>query len=123
MDKSPYAASGVDTSAGDRAVELMKKAVSASHSSRVVGGLGGFAGLYDASFLSSYRHPVLATSTDGGDTWKNLEVSEKPFEPTGKGFFGDYNNISAHDGRVRPIWTRNDEGVLSIWTAFMDGYE
>ncbi len=68
MDKSPYAASGVDTSAGDRAVELMKKAVSASHSSRVVGGLGGFAGLYDASFLSSYRHPVLATSTDGVGT-------------------------------------------------------
>ena len=65
---SPYADSGVDTNAGDRAVDLMKEAVTASHSSRVVGGIGGFAGLYDASFLLSYRHPVLATSTDGVGT-------------------------------------------------------
>jgi phosphoribosylformylglycinamidine cyclo-ligase len=46
----------------------MKQAVQASHSSRVLGGLGGFAGLYDASFLTSYRHPILATSTDGVGT-------------------------------------------------------
>lgn len=65
---SPYADSGVDTSAGDRAVDLMKRAVTASHSSRVVGGLGGFAGVYDASFLTAYRHPLLATSTDGVGT-------------------------------------------------------
>jgi phosphoribosylformylglycinamidine cyclo-ligase len=67
-ETSPYAHSGVDTHAGDRAVELMKKAVMASHSSRVMGGLGGFAGLYDASFLTSYRRPILATSTDGVGT-------------------------------------------------------
>lgn len=67
-EKTPYAQSGVDTGAGDRAVDLMKKAVSASHSSRVMGGIGGFAGLYDASFLRAYRHPVLATSTDGVGT-------------------------------------------------------
>ena len=65
---SPYHASGVDTHAGDRAVELMKKAVTASHSIRVIGGLGGFAGLYDASFLTSFRKPILATSTDGVGT-------------------------------------------------------
>jgi phosphoribosylformylglycinamidine cyclo-ligase len=67
-EPSPYQSSGVDTSAGDKAVELMKSAVLASHSSRVIGGVGGFAGLYDASFLSSYRHPILATSTDGVGT-------------------------------------------------------
>lgn len=67
-ESSPYQSSGVDTSAGDKAVELMKSAVLASHSSRVIGGVGGFAGLYDASFLSSYRHPILATSTDGVGT-------------------------------------------------------
>jgi len=65
---SPYQQSGVDTSAGDKAVELMKQAVQASHSSRVVGGLGGFAGLYDASFLTSFHRPILATSTDGVGT-------------------------------------------------------
>jgi len=67
-EPSPYQSSGVDTTAGDRAVELMKAAVLGSHSSRVMGGVGGFAGLYDASFLMSYTHPVLATSTDGVGT-------------------------------------------------------
>lgn len=65
---SPYAESGVDTRAGDMAVGMMKKAVAASHSARVVGGIGGFAGLYDASFLTSFRRPLLATSTDGVGT-------------------------------------------------------
>ena len=65
---SPYQSSGVDTSAGDRAVDLMKAALTRSHSPRVIGGVGGFAGLYDASFLTSYRAPILATSTDGVGT-------------------------------------------------------
>ena len=47
---------------GDRAVELMKDAVKATHNASVVGGVGGFAGLYDLSALSSYRKPYLATS-------------------------------------------------------------
>ncbi len=64
----PYASSGVDTAAGDRAVELMKKAVSATHGDLVLTGVGGFAGLVDAGFLKNYRHPVLATSTDGVGT-------------------------------------------------------
>ena len=63
-----YAAAGVDTEAGDKAVELMKDAVRATHSARVLGGVGGFAGLYDASFLTRYRKPLLATSTDGVGT-------------------------------------------------------
>jgi Neuraminidase (sialidase) len=64
----------------------------------------------------------VASSYDGGDTWKNLKVSTKSFRPNPKQFFGDYNNISAYDGVVRPIWTRNDEGILSVWTAILDGY-
>jgi phosphoribosylformylglycinamidine cyclo-ligase len=65
---SSYAAAGVDTAAGDLAVELMKRAVSATHTSSVFGGVGGFAGLYDVSFLTSFRRPLLATSTDGVGT-------------------------------------------------------
>ena len=64
----------------------------------------------------------VASSYDGGLTWKNLLVSEDSFRPDPKTFFGDYNNISAHGGIVRPIWTRHDDGVLTIWTAFLDGY-
>ena len=63
-----YAAAGVDTQAGDRAVELMKEAVRATHGPQVLGGVGGFAGLYDAGALTAYRHPLLASSTDGVGT-------------------------------------------------------
>lgn len=63
-----YASSGVDVEAGDRAVELMKSAVSATHNKLVLGGVGGFAGMIDAAFLKSYEHPILATSTDGVGT-------------------------------------------------------
>ncbi|MBF4575705.1 phosphoribosylformylglycinamidine cyclo-ligase [Frondihabitans sp. VKM Ac-2883] len=65
---SSYAAAGVDTAAGDLAVELMKSAVSATHTTNVMGGVGGFAGLFDVSFLKSFDRPLLATSTDGVGT-------------------------------------------------------
>ena len=67
-EANAYAAAGVDTEAGDLAVELMKRAVGATHNSLVVGGLGGFAGMMDVSFLKSYERPLLATSTDGVGT-------------------------------------------------------
>ena len=63
-----YAASGVDIEAGDRAVELMKAWVAKASRPEVVGGIGGFAGLFDASALKAYRRPLLATSTDGVGT-------------------------------------------------------
>lgn len=63
-----YAAAGVDIEAGDRAVALMKEWVAKTQRPEVVGGLGGFAGLFDASALANYRRPLLATSTDGVGT-------------------------------------------------------
>ncbi len=65
---SSYAEAGVDTAAGDLAVELMKAAVARTHGPGVVGGVGGFAGLFDVSFLKSFDRPLLATSTDGVGT-------------------------------------------------------
>lgn len=63
-----YASAGVDVEAGDKAVELMKSAVRAAQRPEVLGGLGGFAGLFDATVLTRMEHPVLATSTDGVGT-------------------------------------------------------
>jgi len=65
---NPYAAAGVDTAAGDLAVELMKSAVKRTHGAEVLGGVGGFAGLFDASVFKEYDKPLLATSTDGVGT-------------------------------------------------------
>ena len=63
-----YKDSGVDIDAGDRAVELMKASIAKASRPEVMGGIGGFAGLFDASALKNMRRPLLATSTDGVGT-------------------------------------------------------
>jgi len=63
-----YRDSGVDIDAGERAVELMKVSIAKASRNEVVGGIGGFAGLFDASALKHYTKPLLATSTDGVGT-------------------------------------------------------
>jgi phosphoribosylformylglycinamidine cyclo-ligase len=63
-----YASAGVDVEAGDRAVELMKASVRRASRPEVLGGLGGFAGMFDASAIAGMTRPILATSTDGVGT-------------------------------------------------------
>jgi phosphoribosylformylglycinamidine cyclo-ligase len=62
-----YASAGVDIAAGDRAVELMKAHVKRTSRPEMLGGLGGFAGLFQLD-LARYPQPVLASSTDGVGT-------------------------------------------------------
>jgi len=66
--RASYAAAGVDIAAGDRAVELMRAAVGRTTRPEVIGGIGGFAGLFDGAKLAGMRRPLLATSTDGVGT-------------------------------------------------------
>ena len=63
-----YAEAGVSIEAADTAIELMKGWVEKARRPEMIGGLGGFAGLFDASALTRYKHPLLATSTDGVGT-------------------------------------------------------
>ncbi|WP_372728935.1 phosphoribosylformylglycinamidine cyclo-ligase [Nocardioides sp.] len=63
-----YAAAGVSIEAADKAIELMKVWVEKARRPEMIGGLGGFAGLFDASALKKYDRPLLATSTDGVGT-------------------------------------------------------
>ena len=65
---SSYARAGVDIAAGERAVDLIRSAVARTAGPEVMGGIGGFAGLFDASKLTGYRRPLLATATDGVGT-------------------------------------------------------
>lgn len=62
----------------------------------------------------------LAYSTDGGNTFVNKKISESPFLPNDAMFFGDYNDISAYNGMIRPIWTRLEKRELSVWTALIE---
>ncbi len=76
---------------------------------------------YDRRNYEDNRTDVfMAYSTDGGQSFKNVKISEKPFTPVSFTFFGDYNNIAAYNGRIRPIWTRYQDGKLSVWTALID---
>ena len=61
-----YAAAGVDIAAGDRAVELFAPLAKKASRPEVMGGLGGFAGLF--SLKGDYKEPLLAASTDGVGT-------------------------------------------------------
>ncbi len=59
----------------------------------------------------------LARSTDGGSTFRNINISEKPFIPTDDIFFGDYTGIDARNDFAACIWTRMDKGILSVQYA------
>ncbi len=61
-EETSYEAAGVSIERGERAVDLMREAVGRTHGPQVLGGPGGFAGLYA---LAGYREPVLASTIDG----------------------------------------------------------
>lgn len=76
---------------------------------------------YDRRRFKNNRTDVVwAYSTDGGSTFQEKIISETPFLPDQRVFFGDYLGISAVDGRVRPIWPRMDNGRISLWVALID---
>jgi phosphoribosylformylglycinamidine cyclo-ligase len=66
QDGASYATAGVDIDAGERAVELFTPLARKAGRPEVVGGLGGFAGLF--ALKKNYTEPLLAASTDGVGT-------------------------------------------------------
>ncbi|MBN2558818.1 MAG: phosphoribosylformylglycinamidine cyclo-ligase [Clostridia bacterium] len=62
-----YKKAGVDVEAGYRSVELMKKHIARTARPGVMGGIGGFGGLFMPDF-TKYRTPVLVSGTDGVGT-------------------------------------------------------
>ncbi len=62
-----YTRAGVNIEEGDRFVQLIKKSVRGTFTGRVIGGIGGFGGLFDARF-KKLRKPVLVSSIDGVGT-------------------------------------------------------
>lgn len=72
------------------------------------------------NYTNNQTDVYMGRSTDGGETISNFKVSETPFNPSSSVFFGDYTNITAYDGKVRPIWARADGTSMSIYTAIVD---
>ena len=65
-EHASYAAAGVDIDAGERAVELFAPHAKRASRPEVMGGLGGFSGLF--ALKGNYREPVLAAASDGVGT-------------------------------------------------------
>ncbi|MBQ4856444.1 phosphoribosylformylglycinamidine cyclo-ligase [Rhodanobacter sp. B2A1Ga4] len=65
-DALTYRAAGVDIDAGNALVERIKPLVKRTLRPEVMGGLGGFGGLFDLS--GRYKEPVLVSGTDGVGT-------------------------------------------------------
>ncbi len=72
------------------------------------------------NYTNTQTDVYIARSTNGGTTWTNERISAAPFTPQSNIFFGDYTNISSHNGVVRPIWIRLVSGTLSVLTAIMN---
>lgn len=62
-----YARAGVDIDAGNEAVERIKRHVAATARPGVLGGIGGFAGLFQLEW-GRFRDPVLVSGCDGVGT-------------------------------------------------------
>lgn len=63
-----YEDAGVSTAEGARAVDAIKAAVKSTNRPEVIGGLGGFGGLFSAAGLKGMEDPVLVSGTDGVGT-------------------------------------------------------
>ena len=71
------------------------------------------------NYNDEHTDVYMAISKDGGETFSNIKISANSFVPDSTYFFGDYTNVSAHDGVIRPVWTYLDGSSQSLWTAIV----
>jgi len=76
-----YASAGVDIAAGEEAVRLMGPLVASTIRPEVIGGIGGFGGVF--AIPGGYRRPVLVASTDGVGTKLALAVQARQLGTVG----------------------------------------
>lgn len=84
-----YAAAGVDLQSGDEVVEAISHHVRRTHSPRVLGSFGGFAGCFrldyeEALFRRHFKDPILASCTDGVGSKVLLATKMKVFDTVGQ---------------------------------------
>jgi len=83
-----YKSAGVDIDAGEHMVRLIKPMVQRTFTPRVMGRLGGFAGLFrldynEKLFKRNYREPVLVGCTDGVGTKVKVALAMNQLDTIG----------------------------------------
>ena len=78
----PYAKAGVNIAKGNELVKSIKSSVNRTHDKRVLGGIGGFAGLFQLG--TKYKNPVLVGCTDGVGTKVALSQAHNKIHLTGQ---------------------------------------
>lgn len=63
-----YKDAGVDTAEGSRAVEAIRASVRSTYRPEVIGDIGGFGGLFNASAFKNMDEPIMVSGTDGVGT-------------------------------------------------------
>lgn len=101
-DALTYAASGVDIDVADQAVRLIVPAVEATHNERVLGGIGGFGALFQASF-PEMSNPVLVSSIDGVGTKTKVAAMAGDWSGIGKDLVNHCVNDILCQG-ARPLY-------------------
>jgi len=100
--KKAYARAGVDVDLGNRLKQQIQSLVKKTHGPRVIANIGGFGGLFRASF-SGMREPVLVASIDGVGTKLKIAFAMNKHDTVG----GDLVNHCVNDIAVlgaRPLF-------------------
>ncbi|HYD07244.1 MAG TPA: AIR synthase related protein, partial [Reyranella sp.] len=77
-----YKEAGVDIDAGDALVEHIKPLARSTDRAGVIGGLGGFGGLFDLK-AAGFSDPILVSSTDGVGTKLKLAIDHRKHDGVG----------------------------------------
>jgi phosphoribosylformylglycinamidine cyclo-ligase len=133
-----YAEAGVDLGAADRSVELLTEVLQRATRPEVIGGIGGFGGMF-ALDASRYREPVLVSSTDGVGTKLELARQLGVYDTVGRDlvamvvddlvvsgaeplFFNDYLSVGKLDpDRVAALVRGIAEGCADAGCALVGG--
>lgn len=79
----------------------------------------------DRNTTSDSAGVFMARSTDGGNSWKEYEISDHNYEPRaigglGQGYQGDNIDLTSTHDRLVPVWMDNSSGLYQIWTVHID---
>jgi hypothetical protein len=75
----------------------------------------------DRNTTSDSTGVFLARSENGGENWREFEISDHNFKPTpiavAGGKMGDNIDITSSNGKLWPVWMDNSTGIYQIWTV------